>query len=461
MRKNKAKTKNICLVYPNQTKLPSFFDKVTNIPKEPVLLLPLGLLYVASNSKYKIDIIDNRVAKLNDSDMFDKLRSYDVIGFGGTIFEARQAINLSKKLKKKGKITIYGGPNANVNWNLYLNDFDLIFRGEAEEYFDPVIENIESTSELNKLGFLKKKGTFVNKQIFRINDLDKLCFPDRDLINLGKYKREEISYMGNVYPVDTVASSRGCPFECTFCSSKYVWQRKYTIRSVKNIIKEIKLMKKKYGTKGIYFREDNFTISKKRVLEFCKAIRSINIAWMCESRVDTLDEETIKEMSRSNCRAIWFGIESTSNKTLKRIKKGFTIERAKETIKLCKTYGIKTGGGFMLGFPHETKENILSTIKESKKIGLDNIFYNRVWAIPKSEMHNYVIKNRLDTYKFENIVIPSTEYLSADEVTNIYYKYVGRKSWIKKIIRRIFGDSFIKNFRKHFPDLFTFLNKHI
>ncbi len=447
--------KKICLVYPAQTELPYFFNKITNIPKNPVLLPPLGLLYIASNSKYKIDILDNRVEKLDDSKLFEKLKKYDVVGFGGTIFEAKQAVKVSTCLKKIGKITIYGGPNATVNWELYLGKFSYIIRGEAEELIDKLLNKLNSKNK----EFIYKDGTYVNKDINRIEHLDRLKFPNRDLIDLSKYKRIESSYLPGISPVDTVVSSRGCPFDCTFCSSSYIWNRRYTFRPMDNVIEEIKMMIKKYKTKGIYFREDNFTILKKGVIEFCEKVKNLKIKWMCESRVDTLDEEMIKKMKNSGCDAIWFGIESTNNKTLQLINKGFKIETVIKTINLCKNYGIKTGGGFMLGFPHEKKEDILKTIKESKKMGLDTVFYNRVWAIPKSAMYEFIIKNKLDTYKFENIIIPATKYLSADEVTDLYYKNVGKDKWQIIVFKKIIGEKKLLGFKNKHPLIVNFSKK--
>jgi anaerobic magnesium-protoporphyrin IX monomethyl ester cyclase len=451
----KDKKLKICLVYPNQTELPSFFDKVTNIPKNPVLLPPLGLLYIASNSKYKIDVLDNRVEELGNNELFKKLKEYDVVGFGGTIFENKQAVDISCRLNKLGITTIYGGPNATVNWELYLGKFSYIIRGEAEKLIDKLLNRLKSKNK----EFIYKNGTYVSRNINRIENLDELKFPNRDLINLSKYKRFENSYLPNIFPVDTVASSRGCPFDCTFCSSSYIWQRRYTLRSVDNVIDEIKMMIKKYGTRAIYFREDNFTISKKRILEFCEKIKDLKIRWMCESRVDTLDEEMIKKMKKSGCDAIWFGIESTNNKTLQLINKGFKIETAIKTINLCRSYKIKTGGGFMLGFPHEKKEDILKTIKESKKLDLDITFYNRVWAVPKSQMYNFIIKNKLDTYRFENIIIPATKYLSADEVTNLYYNNVGKDKWEIMVLKKIIGEKKLLEFKNRHPLVVNFLKK--
>ena len=181
-------------------------------------------------------------------------------------------------------------------------------------------------------------------------------------------------------------------------------------------------MQERFKTKVFYFREDNFTVGKKRLLEFCEKVKNLDMPWLCESRTDTLDKELLKKMKEANCIAIWFGIESCNQKTLNLIKKELTLERSQEVIAECKEVGIKTGGSFMIGFPHETEEDMLWTGRKSKWLGVDDISYNRVWAIPKSEMYSQIKEERLDEYEYVNIVIPRTRYVSADEVTAIYYK---------------------------------------
>ena len=144
--------------------------------------------------------------------------------------------------------------------------------------------------------------------------------------------------------------------------------------------------------------------------------------WLCESRTDALDAEILEKMKEANCVGIWFGIESCSQKTLNLIKKELDLEKSQKIIAACKEIGINTGGSFMIGFPHETKEDMFWTGKKSKQLGLNYVFYNRMWAIPKSEMYSLIKEEGLDEYEHANIVIPRTRYVSADEVTDIYYK---------------------------------------
>ena len=375
---------------------------------------------MAASTKRNVEIIDNRIKKLSVEELIDYLVDFDAVGFSGTIFEAREAVDVSRILRKEGILTIYGGPNATVNWDLYTGFFDIIFKGEGEKDFDRILDCAETGTFTKE--FFEVNGTYINSKNFRIKDLDALPFPKRELVNINDYRRIEKDYLSGVEPVDTVVSSRGCPFDCSFCSSSVIWERRATFRSPANVVSEIKYLIENYGTKGIYFREDNFTTSRKRLLEFSDAIKPLEIKWICESRVDTLDKEILEKMKDAGCLGIWFGIESVSNDTLKKINKGITIEQAEKTVGLCREIGIKTGGSFIIGLPHENREDILKTIKGARSIGLDKVFFNRFFAIPKSKLYMEVKKKSLDRYEFENIIIPDTEYLHADEVTDLFWE---------------------------------------
>lgn len=411
----------ICLVYPNQMKLPEFFQEVSNIPNQPRLMPPLGMFYIMSNNTVKMDFLDNRIHGYDKKHLYAILNKYDLVAFGGTIFDVKEAIEISRDLQKVGITTVYGGPNATINWELYTQNFDIITRGEGEGIFDEIIENFNDLSKVKGLVYKENGETKINEPRPFIENLDTLRFPAREKVDFNDYMRHAGEYTTK-RPVDTIVSSRGCPHNCYFCSSKWIWGRKYRYRSVDNVIEEMKYMRENYGTEVFYFREDGFTINKKRLLEFCEKVKNLDMLWLCESRTDTLDKSILNKMAEANCIGIWFGIESCSQGTLNTIKKQLNLDNSEKIIAECKEAGIKTGGGFMIGFPHETKEDMLLTGKKSKQLGLDYVFYNRVWAIPKSEMYSLIKDEKLNEYEYENIVIPRTRHVSADEVTDIYYK---------------------------------------
>jgi len=416
----------------------------------------MGLLYVIGNSKYEIDFIDNRVRKYGFEELAEKLMEYDIIGFGGTIFEIKEARRLSAHLIKNGKTTIYGGPNATVNWRLYLGYFSIIWRGEAELMFDKFIDGVDN---LGELGFTALGGSYVNLETFRIKELDSLSWPDRTKIKLDDYRRQEFHFLGNIQPIDIVVTSRGCPFDCYFCSSKVIWDKKYTYRSAEKVMEEIRFMSETHGTKGLYFREDNFTTNRRRLVEFCESMKGSGLVWLCESRVDTLDEEVVKLMAESGCKAIWFGIEAADDAVLKRIGKGITVEQIKRAVNLCNDNGITTGGAFMLGFPFDDKESVVRNYRTSKQLNLSLRAYNRIWAIPVSKMYEEIIDEGLDDYTFENIVLPATRHMSADELNKLYYRLVSRMSLVRRFGLKMLGQKNVRYIKSKFPKAYKMVSK--
>jgi len=439
----------VLLLYPNQMSLPKCFDKITTIQKQSEFLPPLGMLYIKSNSKFNPDFLDNRIEKYTEDYLLTKIiPKYDIICFGGSITEVVEAKSLSSKIKKlfPNIITIYGGPNATVESLKYKKHFDIIVKGEGEFALDKVLENITKHK-----GKIVESYEYMNKE-----ELDSLKYPAREDVDMTKYRRNLEPDIKGI--VDTIVSSRGCPFNCTFCSSKYLWQQKWRTRSNKSIIDEIKYLQNNFGTKGIYFREDNFTVNKNRTISLCKELEKLNIEWSCESRVNTLDNEVLLAMANSGCKIIWFGIESTNNETLKKIKKYITIEMARDTIKRCKQFGIKTGAGFIIGFPHETLKEMKQTIKECRNLGLDKIYINRFIGIPISEDYLTLKKLKLNKYEFEGLTIPSTQHVDSDIITDLVYKSV-----LTPLQRLTYSLplGFKDFFKTNFTTLFYWINRRV
>ncbi|OIN97243.1 hypothetical protein AUJ66_03985 [Candidatus Desantisbacteria bacterium CG1_02_38_46] len=418
----------VCLVYPDLMDFPSYFDKVGGIISVSRRFLPpLGILYLISNSSKKIDFIDNRITRYPDEGLYNKLKGFNIVGFGGTVTEVKQAKNVAKLLRESGVITIYGGANATLNYNQYTNNFDIIVRGEGEITFEEVLNALEKKRPLDNIPGIvhKKDGKIIhNSDRPFIQNLDILKYPAREIRDLKRYLWSKSVYLNvfpTVVPMNTVLSGRGCPYMCTFCSSKLMWKQIYRKRRVEAVVKEIEYLMENFETRSIYFREDLFTRPREWVLKFCNRVKPLNIEWMCESRVDTVDKEMLKVMRDAGCVAMWFGIESCSNKTLRLIKKGFTIEQAKRTIKNCNEVDVICGGNFMFGFPHETREDILFNFEEAQKLGLDWIAFSRLIGFPRSELYDLFRKERLDRYEYESIIVPDTRYMHADEVTDLGY----------------------------------------
>jgi radical SAM superfamily enzyme YgiQ (UPF0313 family) len=189
-----------------------------------------------------------------------------------------------------------------------------------------------------------------------------------------------------------VLATRGCPSECTFCVAKKL--RQYTgclqSKNAKQLIKEIKLLKKKYAIDGFYFIDDLFTLNKKNVLDFCKLLQKskLKLLWGCNAKVSTLNEEMIKNMKKSGCVQIDLGVERGSDKALRLCKKNITIKQIKNIFKLCHKYKIRTFANFLVNLPEETKKDLNDIIKLTEKIKPDIVSYNIFTAYPGTEIYD-------------------------------------------------------------------------
>jgi anaerobic magnesium-protoporphyrin IX monomethyl ester cyclase len=166
-----------------------------------------------------------------------------------------------------------------------------------------------------------------------------------------------------------MVTSRGCPFHCLFCLwPQAMYGHKQRFRSLDNVFAELHHMVDQYGLQEVNIDDGTFTMNKKRVIEFCQRLRDekLDIIWTCNGRVDTIDDEMLKEMKQSGCRMIRVGVESGSQEVLDKIKKGLTLEQIETGIGRIKKHKIQALGGFMFGFPYDTRKTVEETLDFAK-----------------------------------------------------------------------------------------------
>jgi len=167
--------------------------------------------------------------------------------------------------------------------------------------------------------------------------------------------------------------SRGCPFDCIYCLTPTISGRKARHRSTENIIGELKECIDKFGIRDFFFRADTFTINRDRVIDLCKRILDdgLNIVWAANSRVDTIDAGRLEWMKKAGCTMVALGIESGSEESLKTMKKGTTVEQAREAVALCRKNKMKTYGFYLIGFPWEDERHINDTLDLALELDCD------------------------------------------------------------------------------------------
>ncbi len=278
-------------------------------------------------------------------------------------------IMISKKIKEISPdiYIVFGGPQADVSAYDTLNEIpwvDFCCRGEGETTVYPLFSALlekKDYSHINGLTYKDNKGNIIENPVAPlIEDLDTLPIIDFSLV-----PKESIDYtIKNNYTAQ-IDVGRGCPFKCAYCSTSIFWQRKFRIKSSERIIKEMTNIYEQFGITKFVFEHDLFTADKKRVLEFTNALKEYgtNFKWTCSSRVDTLDEETIKKMADNGLRWVYIGIESGSERMQSLMNKNLKTEDIINTVSLLLKFNIKLTASFMYGIPEETEDDIEKTLQ--------------------------------------------------------------------------------------------------
>jgi len=418
--------------------------------------LELGLLYIASVLKemgVQVSFLDMSLYNDSEARLVNILKSddFDFIGFTAYTNSIKMADRVCEIIRQhsNAKIVI-GGAHASalpIETLEIFKNFDYLVYGEGERTLAELVMG-KNISDIKGLVWRDEDKIVQNSPRGPIEDLDKLPFPARDLLDFSEY----IPLPGNYYklPSSGILSSRGCPFQCTFCSrvgSRF--KNMVRFRSVENIIKEIKFCIDKYGIHDFRFYDDIFVIPKKRLMEFCQKLaeENIKITWNCYSRVNTIDKEMLRAMRKAGCYHIKYGVEFGTQKWLTKTKKNTTLEQARITIKNTKKIGIAAKASFMLGMPGETVEEIKKTIKFAKELNPTYATFGIFTPLPGSELFDEA-KNKgtllVEDYekyfnKTQKILKDQLDLLTLEKLINDAYKefYFNPRFFLNRIIHLI------------------------
>ena len=332
-----------------------------------------------------------------------------------------------------------------------FDDLDIVIRGEAEQTFKEIVQGKQLEDVLG-ITYRKNHIVFNNGPRPFIDNLDELPFPARDLVDMELYRRPDNNKKQAVIKV-----SRGCPFHCFFCLATPVSGKKVRMRSVDNIIAEIRECKEKYGVRDFLFWSDIFDISREWTVNLCNRIieEKLNIVWSSNTRADTADYELATIMKKSGCGLVSIGIESGSQYMLDKMGKKTTIRQIETTVKAFRKVGIKVYGYFVLGLPWETEKTAQETITFACKLDLNYANFYTATAFPGSRFWDYALENNLfddeDKYK-SAYYYPSvrTHELSKERVFELHKEAVRRfylrPSFILKTLFSIKSLTELKNY---------------
>jgi radical SAM superfamily enzyme YgiQ (UPF0313 family) len=396
------------------------------------IYLPINLAYLAAvleEKGHEILVLDCPALQMDHAKLKGKLSSFDpdVVGIS-TMTPTLPSSFLSARAAKEGcpdTKVVLGGLGATFLDEQILNAepaVDIVARGEGEQTMLELAQNPSDSKRLHKIEGITFRG---DKKIVRTPDrpctqnLDELPRPAYKHFPLEKYRL----FGRRVLPV---ATSRGCPFNCSFCVTPRMFNHTFRMRSPKNVLDELEWLRRVHGAEAFSFYDDMLTYDKKRVYAICDGMKSrkLDLPWDCQSRVDTVTREMVFKMREAGCQELFYGVETGSQKILDIMGKKTSIEQNEKAIKWAKDAGIFVAISVVIGYPGETRHSIQQTLDFIRKVKPDDAFLCVATPSPGSELAQIIKKkgwkmsSDLSLYDLANPVFENPD-LPAEEITKI------------------------------------------
>ena len=405
-------------------------------PYQHIPFPPLGLGYLAAimeKNNYEVDVIDCQASHLDYEEFRKEIakRKPDIVGITSTTRLYNSALEIARIAKQVHPdcLTVIGGSHVTFWDDKALQEcpeLDVVVRKEGEITFLELVQRVEAGKSLDDLvgtTLRGKDGKIIrNSDRPYIENLDTLPFPARHLWPLDELRKlEDVFYL---------TTTRGCVYWCEFCAAVRMFGRRYRMRSVKNVVDEIEYLHKKFDANQFTFCDDAFTVDNERTEELCEEIkkRGLNIKWNCGTRVDMVTKELLTKMRDAGCVSVWFGVESGTQEVLDEMHKGITTDQTLRAAGWVRELGMKPVPNALLGFPGETKESALRTIKFALKVSPDDVtYYNIATPLPGTPLYDkvkdkgWLNSTNFDEYDCKTPVF-ETPMLTTKDLEELYAK---------------------------------------
>jgi len=421
--------------------------------------LGLGYLATSIRKKHDIKIVDCIKEKISaPSSLLKIVREFepDVVGMQCYTFHLKFIKDVLEGVKRINNeiVCAVGGPHPSVapveTMEWFSETVDYGFIGEAEIGFPKLLDAISFGNSYNLKSIAgliwKEDGKVKFNSPKLVEDLDSFGAPAWDLIRPETYPEAQHGAFYKKFPIAPILATRGCPYLCTFCAAKEISGKKIRKHSVNYILNQVEMLYKDYGIREFHIIDDNFTFDMNYAKDVVRGLIDLNldISWATPNgvRLNKLDDELLSLMKKSGLYLISLGIESGSDRILKLMKKGTTVKKIENGIKMIRKAGIDIAGFFILGYPGETKEDIEKTIQFSCDLDLLRANFFTYLPLPGTKSFEQLKeKSELEKVAWDNYFFTSAAYVSGN-ITRHELKMLQRKAFLKFFFR---PNIFIKN----------------
>ena len=412
---------------------------------------PLGPSYLAAallEAGHIVHLLD--CTFLNRRDALERALAVkaEVIGIYCMITMREDCLWFAQQLRGQCQLLVAGGPLPTCDPVPFLEQFDVVVRGEGEDALRELVAAHASKADLSSVaGIVYRSSSGLAGQGAAgivstadrpfIKDLDHLPFPARHLLPNADYQRHGQKRYG--YSITTIMSTRGCPFRCEFCSN-VIFGGSYRERSARNVVDEIE-QALELGYDRISFADDVFTLNKTRVMEICEEIgrRGLHFHWECLGRVDNLDYATALHMKQAGCTRIYFGIESGNDQILQLMRKQITTEQARRAVEGAHRAGLQVGAFFILFYPGETDETVLNTMRFAASLPLDYLGLTLPYPLPGTALYERIKDWITREWRPAEIVFGSHTLIYASEFSEAKMQFGLLKGQVQFALQKRLG----------------------
>lgn len=367
------------------------------------IMPPLGLLTLAAVVRrdcpdWDVEVLDLEVHQ-DSTPAFD---DYDAVGITGTTAHMPHAYEIVRQARNANPraLIIMGGPHATFCATHLLKNLpqlDAVVKGEGELVLAELLRKYSLGEDLPQLNGLETRAYPSPMNAPIVDDLDSLPFPAFDLVSMGSYQlathRKTLPT-----PFGSFITSRGCPYTCAYCQTPQMFGQHVRAQSPGVVVDQVARLMEKHDIRSVVFWDDTFTVDRSRTLELCAGLTPLGVQWMCNTRVEAVDRDMLAAMHAAGCRIVFYGVESGSEDTLRRLDrtKKPMLNRVREVFAWTHAAGIETVGTLMIGTPYDDLQTIRRNVAFLRSLNPTHVYISIYNVTPGAREYDEALaKGRL------------------------------------------------------------------